>query len=83
LIKRRFEEYFKNKNDYTLNLFPIIGNLTPDMELSTSLNGHEIVIPIEIKFIDNSSETKKNARRVTRRQMDKYYEAYGKKFYPA
>lgn len=63
LIKRRFEAYFNNKDSFSLNLFPIYETLTPDMELSTTFNGYEIVIPIEIKHFDILSVTKKNARK--------------------
>ncbi|MCZ7393689.1 MAG: hypothetical protein ABOK23_07490 [Candidatus Methanoperedens sp.] len=80
LIKRRFELYFSNRDGCSLNLFPLIGDLTPDMELSTSLNGHGIVIAIEIKFYEGSSENKKNARRIARRRMDDYIAAYKEKF---
>jgi hypothetical protein len=80
LIKRLFEVYFNNKDSFSINLFPIYEILTPDMELSTTINGHKIVIPIEIKYFDILSVNKKNARKDTRRQMDKYREAYRKNY---
>jgi hypothetical protein len=79
LVKRRFEEYFENKDDYKLNLFPIIGTLTPDLELSIPLKGREFVIPIEIKFFYDLSENGKNARTKARKRMREYEGAYREK----
>lgn len=85
LIKRFFELSFNKSKDYSLNLFPIISInngtcLTPDIELSTSLRGHKIIIVIEIKYFENSSLNKKEARKVARQQMDEYIATYNEKY---
>ena len=78
LVKRFFELYFDKKDEYNLDIFPIIGNLTPDMKLSTILNGKEIIFVIEIKYIESSNV--KGARTYARRQINKYIKGYGEIF---
>ena len=83
LIIKSFESYF-NKTNNKLDLFPIIENsngtyLTPDLILCLGKKTNVVVI-IEIKYFENSSSTKKDARRNARQQMDKYVKAYKQKF---
>ncbi|HUU88698.1 MAG TPA: hypothetical protein VMX17_13235 [Candidatus Glassbacteria bacterium] len=83
LITKSFESHFNNTND-KLDLFPIIENsfgihITPDLILCLSKITNVVVI-IEIKYFENSSSTKKNARKQARQQMDEYVKAYKQKF---
>ncbi|NJD76228.1 MAG: hypothetical protein FIB08_03920 [Candidatus Methanoperedens sp.] len=85
LIKRFFELSFDKSNDYRLDLFPIIrinngSYLTPDIELSAFIGGNKIIIITEIKYFENSSLNKKEARKEARQQMDDYIIAYKEKF---
>lgn len=85
LIKRFFEISFEKSNDYSLDLFPFIeinngSYSTPDIELSTFLDGHKIIIVTEIKYFVNSSSNKKEARKEARQQMDGYIAAYKEKY---
>jgi len=83
LIIKSFESYF-NKTKDKLDLFPIIENsigtyLTPDLILCLSKTTNVVVI-IEIKYFENSSSNKKNARKLARQQLDEYVKAYKQKF---
>ena len=83
LIIKSFESYFDKTND-KLDLFPIIENsigtyLTPDLILCLSKKTNVLVIT-EIKYFENSSLNKKNARKTARRQMDEYFFEYQKKY---
>ena len=83
LIIKSFESYFDKTSD-KLDLFPIIENsfgtyLTPDLILCLSKKTNVLVI-IEIKYFENSSLNKKDARKDARQQMDKYVKAYEQKF---
>ena len=78
LVKRFFETYFDEKDEYNLDLFPIVGNLTPDMELSATINGKKFIIVIEIKYIE--SPNVKGARTYSRRQINKYIKGYEEKY---
>ena len=83
LIIKSFESYFDKTSD-KLDLFPIIENsfgtyLTPDLILCLSKKTNVLVI-IEIKYFENSSLNKKNARKQARHQMDEYLFEYTEKF---
>jgi hypothetical protein len=83
LIIKSFESYFDKTND-KLELYPIIENsigtyLTPDLILCLNKTTNVVII-IEIKYFENSSSNKINARKQARQQMDKYVKAYKQKF---
>ena len=83
LIIKAFESYF-DKTDDKLDLFPIIENsigtyLTPDLTLCLSKKT-DVAVVIEMKYFENLSSRKINARRLARQQMDEYVKAYTQKF---
>ena len=83
LIIKSFESYFNKTND-KLDLFPIIKNsngtyLTPDLILCLAKKT-DVVVITEIKYFENSSSRKINARKLARQQMDEYVKAYKQKF---
>ena len=83
LIIKAFESYF-DKTDDKLDIFPIIENsigtyLTPDLTLCLSKKT-DVAVVIEMKYFENLSLRKINARRLARQQMDEYVKAYTQKF---